>query len=113
MFELCTTSEFVEWFETLEDNVQKEIDVKLRLLKELGPQLHRPYSDTVQSSSIANMKELRIQEKGRPYRVFYCFGENRKALLLIGGVKDGSNDKDFYRKMIPIAEQLVKNNDWK
>jgi hypothetical protein len=45
------------------------------------------------------MRELRIQHKGRPFRVLYAFDPVRRALLLIGGDKTG-NDR-WYDKAIP------------
>jgi hypothetical protein len=50
------------------------------------------------------MRELRVQSKGAPLRVFYPFGPRRTAILQIGGDKTG--DKRFYERMIPIADQL-------
>ena len=50
------------------------------------------------------MRELRIQAKGAPIRVFYAFDPRRTAILLIGGDKSG--DKRFYKRMIRIADDL-------
>lgn len=50
------------------------------------------------------MRELRIQHRGKPYRVFYAFDLRRAAILLIGGCKAG--DKRFYEKIVPIADDL-------
>lgn len=50
------------------------------------------------------MRELRIQHRGRPYRIFYAFDPLRVAILLIGGDKTG-NDK-FYAQFIPVADKL-------
>lgn len=50
------------------------------------------------------MRELRVQSKGDPLRVFYAFDPRRTAILLIGGNKAG-NDQ-FYREMIPVADRL-------
>lgn len=50
------------------------------------------------------MRELRVQHRGRAYRIFYAFDPLRVAILLIGGDKTG-NDK-FYEKFIPIADKL-------
>jgi hypothetical protein len=36
------------------------------------------------------MRELRIQHEGRPYRVLYAFDPRRVAFLLIGGDKTGN-----------------------
>jgi hypothetical protein len=50
------------------------------------------------------MRELRVQHRGRPYRVFYAFDPRRAAILLIAGEKTG--DGRFYQRMIPIADRL-------
>jgi hypothetical protein len=50
------------------------------------------------------MKELRIQSKGRPYRVFFAFDPRRRAILLTGGNKSGN--RRFYKEMIPIADKI-------
>jgi len=50
------------------------------------------------------MKELRIQNRQRLFRILFAFNPDRKAILLIGGDKRG--DKRFYQKMIPIADAL-------
>lgn len=50
------------------------------------------------------MRELRIQHKGRPYRVLYAFDPRRVAILLIGGKKSG--DVRWYRRHVPIADKI-------
>ena len=50
------------------------------------------------------MRELRIQHKGRPYRVLYAFDPRRTAILLLGGDKTGNDD--WYRENVPIADRL-------
>lgn len=50
------------------------------------------------------MRELRIQHKGRPYRILYAFDPRRVALLLIGGDKAGNDD--WYDEFVPIADNL-------
>ena len=50
------------------------------------------------------MRELRIQHRGRPYRVLYAFDPRRTALLLIGGDKTG-NDR-WYEEFVPLANRL-------
>ncbi len=50
------------------------------------------------------MRELRIQARGRPLRIFYAFDPRQIAILLIGGLKKGN--KSFYRKFIPLADRL-------
>ena len=50
------------------------------------------------------MRELRVQHRGRPYRVLYAFDPRRIALLLIGGDKTG--DDDWYKRVVPLADRL-------
>ena len=50
------------------------------------------------------MRELQIQHRGEPYRVFYAFDPRRSAILLIGGNKTG--DDQFYQRMVPIADRI-------
>ena len=50
------------------------------------------------------MRELRVQHRGRPFRVFYAFDPRRTSILLIGGDKTG-NDR-FYEEYVPIADAL-------
>jgi hypothetical protein len=66
--------------------------------------LARPYADTLKGSAFPNMKELRVQHAGRPYRTLFAFDPRRCAILLIGGDKTGN--KRFYEEMIPKAESI-------
>ena len=50
------------------------------------------------------MRELRIQHGGNPYRILYAFDPRRRALLLIGGKKKGTNR--WYETYVPIADRL-------
>ncbi len=74
------------------------------MLQRFGYQLSRPHADTITDSKIVNLKELRTQINGNPYRSFFVFDPLRQAVLLCGGNKTG--DKRFYKKMIPIAESI-------
>jgi len=50
------------------------------------------------------MRELRIQHRGKPYRILYAFDPRRVAILLIGGGKAG--DDRWYEKFILRADDL-------
>lgn len=76
----------------------------MELLEEKGPRLPFPYSSGVESSRHSHMRELRIQFRGDPYRIFYAFDPRRVAILLIGGNKAG--DDRFYDRYVPIADRL-------
>src|SRR6266853_6508500 len=57
------------------------------LLIEHGPGLPFPHSSGIESSKHRHMRELRIQHRGRAYRVLYAFDPRRAAILLLGGDK--------------------------
>jgi hypothetical protein len=59
--------------------------------------------DTLKASAFKNLKELRIQYQGEPWRILFAFDPKRQAILLVGGNKTG-NDR-WYQKNIPIAEE--------
>ena len=56
----------------------------------LNAWLGRPHADTIHGSRVQNLRELRIQHEGRPYRVLYVFDPRRTGVLLIGGDKTGN-----------------------
>lgn len=100
------TEEYQSWFLNLTDSEQIDVLAMVNILEIKGPHLSRPYADTLSyTGKFKNLKELRIQHKGRPYRVFYAFDQKRRGILLCGGRKDGSKDKQFYNQMIPLAEK--------
>ncbi|MEA3347256.1 MAG: type II toxin-antitoxin system RelE/ParE family toxin [Candidatus Auribacterota bacterium] len=112
MWDVITTDKFDEWFNSMSDNDRANILAIMLLLEAKGPALSRPYADTVEGSRFSNMKELRIQSKGKPLRVFFTFDPKRKAILLCAGNKS-QNEKRFYKKMIPLADkeyQIHLNN---
>ena len=57
------------WWPTL----RNEIIAHANLLREHGPQLGRPYVDTLEGSAFTNMKELRVQFRGDPWRILFAF----------------------------------------
>jgi len=79
------TDEFGEWWDTLCETEQIDVDAAVRVLEQKGPSLPFPYSSGVNGSKHSHMRELRIQHTGRPYRVLYAFAPRRVAILLIGG----------------------------
>jgi len=104
IWEIERTDEIAEWIKSLDDDAREAILKNLIILRGIGPALGRPYVDTVKQSRHKNMKELRVQNKMRLYRIFFIFDVDRQAILLIGGDKRGI--KRFYEKMIPLADEL-------
>jgi hypothetical protein len=104
MWIINRTEEIAEWVRNLDEDAKEAVFKSLLILQEIGPSLGRPYVDTVKESKHKNMKELRIQNRQKLFRIFFAFDPDRKAILLIGGDKRG--DSRFYQKMIPIADAL-------
>lgn len=102
------SGEFQEWLEEQEEDLQDTVLMYIRLLEQYGPQLGRPQADTLTGSKLSNLKELRVQHRGEPYRLLYAFDPKREALILLGGNK--ANDKRWYETMIPKAEAIFKEH---
>jgi hypothetical protein len=98
------TDEFERWWDGLDEGEQDAVRTSVGLLIERGPNLGRPHADSIEVSKHSNMKELRTQHRGRPYRTFFAFDPRRTAILLIAGDKTG--DDRFYERMIPKADSL-------
>jgi len=98
------TEEFEKWWNGLTIAEQEDVNAKVILLQKIGPILPCPHADVIHSSRHPNMKELRIQHSGRPYRVLFTFDPRRCAMLLIGGDKTG-NDR-WYEAFVPLADNL-------
>jgi len=102
-WEVEVTDEFEAWWTDLAESTQDAVDRTVRLLEARGPTLPFPHSSDVRGSKHGNMRELRIQVGGDPYRVFYAFDPRRAAILLVGGNKGG--DDQFYERMVPLADR--------
>ena len=102
--ELEYTDEFGAWWEGLDGDEQESVYAAVILLETLGPNLRYPHSSGVETSRHGHMRELRVQHRGRPYRVLYAFDPRRAAILLIGGDKTG-HDR-WYEQFVPVADRL-------
>lgn len=96
--------DFAAEFQMLDDDVQNELAAHVELLRVVGPQLRRPYADTLNGSKHANMKELRFNAADGIWRVAYAFDPSRKAILLVAGDKSGQSQKRFYKTLIRKAD---------
>jgi len=92
-------------FEDLPDEVQDELLAHARLLEQFGPGLGRPRIDTLDGSRHANMKELRFKAADGVWRVAFAFDPERRAILLVAGDKSGGSQRQFYRRLIRIADE--------
>jgi hypothetical protein len=101
--------EFEDAFEAeflaFEQGVQDALLAVARLLADYGPQLGRPYADTLKGSRHANMKELRFEAADGEWRAAFAFDPQRKAILLVAGDKSGGGQKRFYKQLIATADR--------
>jgi hypothetical protein len=100
--------DFAAWLREQQSGVRVAITAAANTLKTVGPTLGRPLVDTVKGSKLANLKELRIQYQGEPWRVLFLFDPKRRAILLVGGNKQGKSR--WYKTAIPLAEHRYKQH---
>ena len=94
---------------------KEEINFKVHLLEEFGPNLSRPHADTLKGSKIKNLKELRVKTDEHVFRVAYYFDKKRNGILLTGGDKKGKDQKLFYKNLLREAMELIelyKDHNW-
>ena len=106
MAEIECTDEFIQWYERLSEREQEDVGSVIDLLEEEGIRLSRPQSASIAGSRHSHMRELIVQSRGQPIRIFYAFDPRQTAILLIGGNKTGISDRRFYRQYIRIADDL-------
>ena len=71
VWEIVTVEYFDDWFLGLDASEQQDVLAAILVLEQYGPMLGRPHVDSLKGTDkVKNLKELRIQHKGKPYRVF-------------------------------------------
>ncbi|MCY3636809.1 MAG: type II toxin-antitoxin system RelE/ParE family toxin [bacterium] len=101
MWEVEYTDRFEQWWSKLGVDKQSRISAAIDLLIVDGPNLGRPYVDTIARSRHSNMKELRVST----LRILFAFDPLRKAILLLGGDKSGQWSR-WYPRAISRADDL-------
>lgn len=104
MWEVEYTDHFGEWWESLTEGEQIDVAAVVELLEHLGPHLQFPHSSGIIGARQKHMRELRIQHRGKPYRILYAFDPRRTAILLIGGNQTG--DDNWYQQHLKLADKL-------
>ena len=102
-WEVEYTEQFEAWWLTLNAEDQDSIRASVEVLEERGPALGRPLVDTLKGSRHPNMKELRPTVGN--IRILFAFDPRRTAILLLGGDKT-NRWREWYQRMIPIADRL-------
>jgi hypothetical protein len=96
--------DFVTEVETYPEEVRIKITAMALVLEQFGPTLSRPKADTLKGSKYPNMKELRFAVGRQAWRVAYGFDPERKGILLVAGNKQGGNARQFYERLIRVAD---------
>ncbi|WP_227318916.1 type II toxin-antitoxin system RelE/ParE family toxin [Cedecea davisae] len=96
------TDYFYFWYQAQPLALRKRLAAAFGNIGFWGPELSRPLADTVKGSRYPNMKELRLLWCGKPYRIFFAFDPDRRAVVLCGGDKSGK--KRFYQSLIKVAD---------
>jgi hypothetical protein len=107
-WDVVLDDEFASWLDGLDADLRNAILAHAALLKERGPQLGRPYADTLEGSRFPNMKELRVQFRGDPWRILFAFDPERTAVLLVGGNK--GDERRWYKAHIPLADERFRRH---
>jgi hypothetical protein len=103
-WEVEFTDEFGNWWDALSDGLRDAVDRAVRLVMSRGPRLGYPHSSAIASSRHGQLRELRVQYRGRPIRILYAFDPRPVAILLAGGDKTG-NDR-WYETAVRVADAL-------
>ncbi|MFD6141735.1 type II toxin-antitoxin system RelE/ParE family toxin [Promicromonospora sp. NPDC060271] len=97
---IYVVDEVREWIYGLDETARDRVAQAIDVLAERGPRLGRPLVDTIQHSSIANLKELRPGDA----RLLFVFDPWRSAIFLVAGDKSG-RWREWYVEAIPLAEE--------
>ncbi|KAA8827229.1 addiction module toxin RelE [Bifidobacterium myosotis] len=93
-----------DWLDTLDKDTAYQVYAALDILREQGPNLRRPLVGKIEGSVIKSMKELRPGSAGgSEVRILFVFDPERKAIMLVGGDKQGKWNK-WYKPAIREAE---------
>jgi len=103
-WEVEVSDEFREWYDALTVEEWASVNGAVDALEQLGPALGRPLVDTLRGSRYPNMKELRVQHEGKPYRILFAFDPRRSAYLILGGDKTGA--AKWYEEAIRRADAI-------
>jgi hypothetical protein len=95
---------FVPEWKELDLELKERVGEVLDHLEDDGPFLGRPEVDTLNGSSHANMKEIRVKLGREVWRFAFAFDPAQRAIILCGGAKQGSNEQLFYKQIIAKAD---------
>jgi hypothetical protein len=99
-WDIYVVNEVRDWINTLDETTHARVVAAIDMLAEHGPGLGRPLVDTIQGSTVANLKEMRPGT----VRILFAFDPWRSSILLVAGDKAGQWNA-WYHTAIPLAEE--------
>lgn len=101
-------SKFVPEWKALALDLKELVGEVLDHLEDDGPFLGRPEVDTLNGSTYANMKEIRVRYRQEVWRFAFAFDPTQRAIILCGGDKQGINEQLFYKQLISTNNSSPK-----
>ena len=92
-----------EFLDGLDKKLRAKVAVHISLLEEQGPNLKRPYADTVKGK----IRELRIHYGSNQYRIIYFFQMRDQIVLVHAFIK---KTEQLRTRDIELAEKRM--HDW-
>ena len=105
--------DFADELLQFEEDVQIETEAMVDLLEEWGPDLLKTkYASHLQGK----ICELRFSVGRQVWRLAYALYGDAQAVVLLGGDKQGTNERRFYKRLIATAarrleDHLTKENE--
>ena len=108
-----------EWLDAQDAKTVASIFAAFEVLEAEGPALGRPLVDTIDGTTISNLKELRpASPKGTEIRILFAFEVVRNAVMLLAGDKSKGKSRKakwsgWYKTAIPQAEKIFEEHQEK
>jgi hypothetical protein len=84
-WELEFEDAFGEWWDRLTCDEQEAVDFIVQLLATHGPSIGCPIELSATDRRRTPVREVRVPERGRTYRIQYTFEPGRSTIMLLGG----------------------------
>jgi hypothetical protein len=103
------TEHFEGWEQTLHAEQRAKVAAAIARVVAGGPLMGRPHVDTLHGTSLAKLKEARVDHGTR---LMFAFDSNQNVVMLLGGDKTGKW-KHWYPHQIDHAKQLYADHERK
>ena len=78
----------LEFYYGLSNKMRARVQMIIRLLEDIGPQIRMPYSEPLRNGIF----QIRAQQEGNITRILYFFTDGKKIILTNGFVKKDRQD---------------------